>query len=351
MNVTIARILKTGLACAMFALAGLAVSCVEAQPAQPGVHYYHAGLRSPGFIGQSRLIRGDIGADFYQPVSIQGPRGMLFSMAYAGAFTDLQAAPNTVGLQVGRVYRLRITRLPFPGYEGRELYPTVEVIDKMYPPAGKELNHPVIVYFAPEDLKLAADGKFVTRVVYVEDPKKALPVIEPALKRQGYIDIGNGGDPLAVADSLGRPVAIIRIGGRTPTASEGMLTDEFLFGSPSFINYNQSISQPRRSVTTLAPAPEGQPKEGAALGQPAAEGAIESPALEAVPEEKSAEADKATEVPKAADENEGLFNADSLLDDEPVEKKPAEDEDGGMGAGQEDAGAADEGENLFGDEL
>ncbi len=338
MNVKFARFLNTGLACAAlaFAIGWLAGSCAVAQQS-PGVHYYHAGLRSPGFIGQSRLIRGDIGPNFYQPVSIQGPKGILFSMAYGGAFTDLQVLPNTVGLQVGRVYRIRIANLPFPGYEGRELYPTIEVIDKMYPPAGKELNHPVIVYFAPEDLKLAADGKFVTRVVYVEDPKKALPVIEPALKRQGFIDIGNGGDPLAVADSLGRPVAIIRIGGRAPTASEGALTDEFLFGSPSFINYNQSIPQARQSVSSMPV------QANSAAG------------LQPVPDASAApEPLPAAETKTKADENENekpendLFNPNALNDNGAEDDKQDAGGDAG-GMDKEKQAAPAEEENLFGD--
>jgi len=69
---------------------------------------------------------------------------------------------------------------------------------------------------AENDLELALAGKFVTRVIYIEDPRNALPVAQEPGKQE-WFDARPGEDPLQVADVLGRPVAIVRIGGRTLT--------------------------------------------------------------------------------------------------------------------------------------
>ena len=54
-------------------------------------------------------------------------------------------------------------------------------------------------------------------MIYLEDPERALPVGKGE-KDQNWFDVGPGKDPLVVADSLGRPVAIVRMGGRVPDA-------------------------------------------------------------------------------------------------------------------------------------
>ena len=57
---------------------------------------------------------------------------------------------------------------------------------------------------------------FVTRVIYVENPNEALPVNDKPGDEQQWVEAPHGADPLAVADEMGRPVAILRIGGRVP---------------------------------------------------------------------------------------------------------------------------------------
>ncbi len=80
---------------------------------------------------------------------------------------------------VGSVYRLRVTNIPLR--PGEELYPTVEVIDRMYAPRGREHRFPIPVVLDKEDLWRALDGAMVVRVIYLEDSQNALPQAdEPA---------------------------------------------------------------------------------------------------------------------------------------------------------------------------
>lgn len=203
----------------------------------PGVHYLHQGIMPPGAIGRMQLARGGPVAGFFQPVELRAPKGTSISLAEEGGFTQLQPAPVKAGLLIGQVYRLRVTGIPFR--PGMEVFPTVEVIDRLYAPRGQEQRFPIIVELSEEDLSLAVDGKFVTRVIYLEDPYTALPVPEDP-SRQSWFEAGPGHDPLAVADQLGRPMAILRMGARLPDHAMGP-DMSFLFGCPPLKRYEPGV--------------------------------------------------------------------------------------------------------------
>ena len=69
----------------------------------------------------------------------------------------------------------------------------------------------------------------VTRVFYVEDPAHALPAAQQSNQSLSF-DVKRGKDPLRVADSLGRPVAILRLGARVPGPYGP--SPQFLYGCP-----------------------------------------------------------------------------------------------------------------------
>ncbi len=184
----------------------------------------------PGAIGRQQLVRGGPLCGFYQPVEIKAPPGALVSLAVANRFDRPRRAPRTAGLLIGEVYRLRVINLPMA--QEAEVFPSIEVIDRLYPPAGQQSRFPIPVELTAEDLRLALDGKFVTRVIYLEDPRNALPVRED-LQSQNWFEAAPGQDPLAIADSLGRPVAILRLGGRLPEPAQPS-DPSFFFGSPPF---------------------------------------------------------------------------------------------------------------------
>lgn len=203
----------------------------------PGVHYLHQGIMPPGAIGSMQLARGGPVVGFFQPVELRAPSGTSISLAEEGGFTQLQPAPLKAGLLIGQVYRLRVTGIPLR--PGMEVFPTVEVIDRLYAPRGQERRFPIVVELSEEDLSLALAGKFVTRVIYLEDPHTALPVPEDP-SRQSWFEAGPGHDPLAVADELGRPMAILRMGARFPDQAMGP-DMSFLFGCPPLERYEPGV--------------------------------------------------------------------------------------------------------------
>jgi len=184
----------------------------------------HRAPFAPGIPGEP--IQG-----YFQPVMLRTPEGTSLAGVTAGQFSERLSTPLQVGLLVGVDYRLRITGIPF--HPGRELFLTLRLLARTYPPQGQELDFPIIINLTLEDLELALAGRYITRVIYLEDPNRALPV-QTSDEEQLSHDI-HGGDPIAVASTQGLPVAIVRIGGRVPPNSNGMLSPEFALGSPPWV--------------------------------------------------------------------------------------------------------------------
>lgn len=215
---------------------------------QPSVHYLHHGVMPPGAIGSAQLQRGGPLPGYYQPVEIKAPAGALVSLAVDQQFDRSQQGPRKAGFLIGAVYRLRVTNIRLAA--GVEVFPTIEVIDRLYAPPGQACRFPIPIEITEDDLRLAADGKFVTRVIYLEDPQNAIPARENP-QHQDWFEAAAGQDPLAVADGLGRPVAILRLGGRLP---DQKLDTQFFFGSPAWLDI-PSEKAPVRKVTNLSPPP------------------------------------------------------------------------------------------------
>jgi hypothetical protein len=214
-----------------------------AQP--PKVQYRHHADMPPGAIGSWQLQRGGPLVGYLQPVELVSPSGAKLSLAANGTFEE-PAEGILAGFLIGQVYRLRVTSIPL--HEGQEVFPTLEVIDRTYPPPGRALQYPIRIEISESDLELALQGKYVTRVIYLEDTRQALPVPQDP-QAQEWFDVRPGEDPLQVADLLGRPVAILRMGGRVPAdgAAPGM---DFLYGCPPF----RKVPPPEQ-VAPPAPAP------------------------------------------------------------------------------------------------
>jgi hypothetical protein len=187
-------------------------------------------------------------AGYFQPVEIKTSPGVSISLAVGNQFGPAEKAPRRVGLLIGSVYRLRVTNIPIPQAEGVEVFPSIEIIDRTYAPVDQQLRFAIPIEIAPQDIELALQGKFVTRVIYLEDPHNAAPIRSNG---QPWFDVGPGRDPLAEADVLGRPVAILRLGARVPDQGPD---PNFYFGSPPWIAYPARTALEAKPVREMAPA-------------------------------------------------------------------------------------------------
>lgn len=168
----------------------------------------------PGAIGAER--RSQPGPRLEQPhpawvqeVEISGPGGLMIAIETPGGWSPLEPAPLRLGLVVGQAYRLRLAGLP--GAEGTELFPSVRVLAKLAAPPGAGRRFPVEIVIDDDDLREAAAGAHVRRIVYAS----CEPDREDILPGSGF-DVRPGDDPLAVAATLGDPVAELVIGNRLP---------------------------------------------------------------------------------------------------------------------------------------
>ncbi len=195
------------------------------------VHRLFPADAPPGVIGAARLQRWGSVAGHYQAVAFRGPDGVQFSLPIDGVFQPPAEQPLCAGLLIGAVYRFRITSIP--NYEGEELYPTIEVIDRTYPPESLAARFPIPVNLDMTDIQEALNGRLVTRVIYLEDPMNAAPIPETPLSSR-VMDIPGHQDPVNVADQLGKPVAIIRIGSLAPPSSPALMP-QFFLGYPPWV--------------------------------------------------------------------------------------------------------------------
>lgn len=220
-------------------------------------HPLYRGDMPPGMIGQLQTLRMGR-AGYYQPVEVRGPQGSLVSLAVDCQFMPAEGNIAAAGMLLGEVYRVRIGNIP--GLEGVEVFPSVEVIDRLCPPPGQATRFPIPVEISQEDLELAAAGKYVTRIVYVEDPRNPLPVRDVPGEQRVYEARANE-DPLRVADDIGRPVAIVRMGSRTPDIDP--TSGRFMFNCPSLMLYQRPPAEAPRNTGLEAPL-EGDPVMGQA---------------------------------------------------------------------------------------
>lgn len=180
-----------------------------------GNQFYHPlnQRTPPGVAGQWAALSGQVQAGYIQPMKVALPsKGTVTFFADGPEQTIQKTSPASIGFAVGYVYRVKISGMPeFPGVE---LYPTIELIDRLHPPAGLAEQYPIPVSFTQEDIELALSGRMVSKVIYLERPQTAVPA---KFDRQPTQSITAQKNLIAEADLLGRPMLIIRMGGRLPS--------------------------------------------------------------------------------------------------------------------------------------
>ena len=204
----------------------------------------------PGAVGRAQLSRGGPIAGYFQPVEIQPPGAVELAVAVDGQFLPSRPGPIKAGMLIGAVYRFRVTNIP--GHVGEELFPSIEVIDRLYPPSGRVAEFPIPIVLAEKELLLALKGTFITRVIYLENPRQAFPASEIPGQQLTY-DVPAHLNPIDLADQLGRPVAILRLGSRIPRFDH--ISKRFLFDSPPLRFFPAAREIPAAAIERLPNIP------------------------------------------------------------------------------------------------
>ncbi|MFO1019141.1 MAG: DUF11 domain-containing protein [Planctomycetales bacterium] len=173
---------------------------------------------APGVAGNWAAMLGK-GGPAFQPVRVELPCAGQVSFYMRGGMIQAKDAPAQAGFMVGPLYRLKLSNLK--DFPGAELYPSIELVDRLHPPAQLIAHAPVPVSFTTEEIEQALQGKLITKVVYLEQPNIADDTTldrgrqELPMKRLDPQD-----HVLKKADELGRPLMIVRMGGRVPDAGD-----------------------------------------------------------------------------------------------------------------------------------
>jgi len=179
---------------------------------------YEAALADAGIAGGGDgAFAGAMAAGVMGPTSqigFLGPDGMqvLWDVSGSGGFdSEPLVTPGRYDFPQGSIYRLKVTDIP--GYEGLELYPTLEVAP-VAPRTAAFLDHNAVPFqLTEEDLDQVSAGNFVTKVVYLPDPdyqELAVAGVETLVSTR----LDPGVDPVCEADRRGSILAIIRIGNK-----------------------------------------------------------------------------------------------------------------------------------------
>jgi hypothetical protein len=221
-------LLVFGLSALSFAQDGMSITSGGLPLGNPLLH----DQMIPGEIGAIQLRRQPCLQGYFQPVEVRGPRGTQFALVSDGYFTNNVRSPLRAAMLVGNVYRFRMSHIEGAGEV--ELFPSIEIIDRTYPPAERSHRFPIVIEIDEVDIEAAMTGDLVTRVIYLEDSTNAEPD-SYADGIQRVLDVSIAEDTLRTADYYGRPVAILRIGSRVPEQVEGPEALPFLFGSPPWL--------------------------------------------------------------------------------------------------------------------
>ncbi|WP_417848120.1 hypothetical protein [Thalassoglobus sp.] len=180
-----------------------------------------------GMAGRWSLLTHPQKAGVLQPVEIQLPSaGHVTYFQGSPQNAVLTQSPSNVGMMVGHTYRVRISGMPeFPG---AELYPTVEVLDRLHAPDGLAKSYPIPVEITADEIEIVLQDRMVTKVIYLEQPDLAAPFAQGERIRTEDLKVTE--NLLRAADERGRPMAILRIGGRIPDPNSPV--DPFYSTSP-----------------------------------------------------------------------------------------------------------------------
>ena len=162
------RLLAATLAFAGLCFPGWEHAMAQTSP-RASAHFLYDYKMPPGEIGFRKTLARRAMVGYFQPLQFKGPAGSRIEVFSEGAFRPMKDRGQAAGLMGGHIYRLKITNIP--GQPGKELFPSVEVIGRLFPPVGQENFFPIPVNIELDDLEPAAEGALV------EQPPARSPLV------------------------------------------------------------------------------------------------------------------------------------------------------------------------------
>lgn len=183
--------------------------CPPGGPGGPGMDPSMMGMGMGGIPMGPRFSTGRSQIRFVQPTGMK-IAWQSMEVGASDGFTPPQLeVPARYNFAQARIYRLKLTEIP--NRPGMEVYPTLEV----YPGNVKidaYLSHNAIpIELTDEDFDQVQAGNYVTKVIYLPDPKfqeLAIAGVETLVSTR----LDPGVDPVQEAHRRGSILAVIRVG-------------------------------------------------------------------------------------------------------------------------------------------
>lgn len=145
-------------------------------------------------------------------VRFVGPVGMSVGWQAGPGYAENQlTTPGRYNFTQAATYRLKLTNIPGPGREGLVVYPTLQIYPA-HPTSDAYLSHNSIpLELTDEDLDQVESNNFVTKVIYLPDPKfqeLAIAGVETLVSTK----LDPGVDPVAEAERRGTIMVVLRMG-------------------------------------------------------------------------------------------------------------------------------------------
>jgi uncharacterized repeat protein (TIGR01451 family) len=121
-------------------------------------------------------------------------------------------------MRPGYFYRVRLDNIP--GHPGVSIFPTLEVRGSLkLSPKLNAASYPAPVVLTEADIESVLAGNLICKVIYLENPDRAFPGLVPPAQP---VELGlpPGSDLLVEAFDRGRPMLIVRMGGRSLFSEE-----------------------------------------------------------------------------------------------------------------------------------
>ena len=161
-------------------------------------------------------------------------------------------APRRIADRLG----LSPARDEHPHGRGLEVFPTIEVIDRLYTPPEQQVRFAIPVQLTARGVA-AGVGR---QVRHAGDLPGRSAAGVAGCRRSAGAELVRGGCGRRTRwwwpASLGRPVAILRLGGRVPG---GGPDPAFFYGSPPFVQYTPQAEMPRPHAAGRANRPPSRP--------------------------------------------------------------------------------------------
>ena len=179
----------------------------------------------PGVLQYTSHSNSHVGAYGHPAAATQvkftGQPGMIIGWKVSDGWADDQLfSGSRFDFPQNAVYQLKFTGFSVEGYEGLQLYPTLEVRGTD-PNTREYLDHSVVpVEVTEEDLENVAHNNMVTKVIYLPDPKhqsRAIAGVETLISTR----LAPGIDPVQQAERMGTIMVVLRFGNKNlemPTA-------------------------------------------------------------------------------------------------------------------------------------